>query len=171
MPSSPERGPPSSPPWQPQATDDKQADLDSEVDEAKGEDVVVHLAMQFLKTVARLARAAVPEADDSDSATSFGFSPRHDPFGVDFFKYKYTAINDGTRVMYNMLDVLEEMGDATLNCWLEAKVRGKVTVNDAEEAVPTLSNCALAQSFGQMMGMVHKNVQETTKPLTEHGSA
>ncbi len=166
--SSPERDVPSSPPSEHRPADDERTDSDSDVDEAKGEDVVVHLAAQFLKTVARSARAADPEADDGDGAISFGFSPRHVTFDVNSFAYKYTAVNDGTMVMYHMLDVLEEMADATPNCSLEAKVRGKVTVDDAEEALPTLSNCALAQCFGQMVGMVHKKVQESTKPLTEH---
>ncbi len=72
-------------------------------------------------------------------------------------------------MMYNMLNVLEEREDATPDCSLEAKVRGKVTADDAGEALPTITNCALAHCFGQMVGMVHKKVQESTRPLTGHG--
>jgi hypothetical protein len=78
-------------------------DFDRELDEAKGEDMVVHLAVQFL----RLWRDPDPEAGYDDDAISYGFSPRRIPFEVDSFAHKYTAINDRAIVMYKKFDAVE----------------------------------------------------------------
>ncbi len=55
LPSSPEPDVPIYPPWEHQTTNDEQTNHDTSVDDEKGKDLVVHPAMQFLKTVVRSA--------------------------------------------------------------------------------------------------------------------
>jgi hypothetical protein len=144
--------------------EDEPADCESDVDSAKGEDVVVNLVHLFLISVAYLALAPRDHHENvTNDFGTLGFSVRRQTYDVDSFKHNFKAINDGTMVLYrNVAGERRLLWDYRLNCSVEAKEKfTQAEKVDDSDANGTVSDNTFAQCFAQMLGMVQAQLKSS----------